>query len=1114
VSSDRARRVETLFQGALDREPEARDAFLRASCADDEALRREVDSLLEHHAAAAGRFLAEPLVGTGARAGDVIGRYAIVRKLGEGGMGIVYEAAQESPRRTIALKVLKRGVASPAALRRFEFESRVLARLSHPAIAQIHDAGLHDGGEGAVPWFAMELVPASRQITEHVSRRGLSTRERLELFATVCDAVHHGHQKGVVHRDLKPTNVLVDDAGRPKVIDFGVARGTDADLALSTAMTEAGQILGTLQYMSPEQVGADPAAVDVRSDVYSLGLLLYELLAGRPPYDVRGVSLGEAARLVREAPAPPLSAVDRSLRGDVETVAAKALEKEPARRYQSAAELLADVRAILADLPIAARPPSVATLLRVFARRHKALVAGVSAALAVLAAALGVVSALAWKLDREAALRDEVNGYLESFLMAADPFPFGAPGRARRLGAGAFAIEAIDDALARLDARPLGDAVAEATFRYRLGVIYLWAGRYERAHECLSRAYEKRVDLLGADHPDAAECESALATCLSFRFDSFEAERLALDAVERLERRFGEADWRTQNALGTLMISRVYLDYSDDVVATARRTIALAESRPDSGVSPLLAKCFLAQDIATRQPWRLDEGLALATSAVDESDASGERSLNGGFAHVVLGLVLDALGRLDGAEAEARKGIEWWTALAGRELPEFTVLLGGIAIARGRVEEGLAVIDGARADVRSRVGDDHPAAAYLERTAARTLARRGLLEEAVRAYRSHAQMIERGRHEPLQEHAVAMCQMGVCLRRLGRLEEAESALDAAMGLARRFDDAAWSRHGFGSLGWFHVARGEVHDALARRREAGADFASAVEEADRRADALLANGLLWRFLELGREEEAEALAPRAIEFALSSRGAPIEWLADACFCRGTALARLGRLAEAEGALRNAIGVAEEMGGVSRDTTVDARTALAETLARRGHPGEAEGILESTLATGDLDATRRFVAECALASILADQGRLSEAEIPALAALERRRRPIDDDSFTEAALVSLGDVLEKLGRPEDAAKALEAAVESLVARRAPPALALVDARMRLAASLLRAGRAAEAEAPLLDARAALEADGRRPERLADVGRRLAEAYDALGRPEDAARCEASAGAAGER
>ncbi len=329
-----------------------------------------------------------------------IGSYRIKRVLASGGMGTVYEARQEQPRRTVAVKVMKHGVASRSALRRFEYESQLLARLRHPGVAQIYEAGTHDDGSGAVPFYAMEYIRNAKPITEYAHDKNLDARARLKLFLDVCAAAHHGHQKGIIHRDLKPSNILVDSNGEVKIIDFGVARGTDSDMAITTLQTDIGQLIGTLQYMSPEQCDADPNDIDTRSDVYSLGVVLYELLSGRLPYDVSKAKIFDGTRTIREQQPTSLSTVDHTLCGDIETIVLRALEKDRDRRYQSTAEMGADIRRYLDGDAIVARPPSVAYQLQVLARRHKPLVVAVCAVFLALTAALVTVSVAYVRVQR------------------------------------------------------------------------------------------------------------------------------------------------------------------------------------------------------------------------------------------------------------------------------------------------------------------------------------------------------------------------------------------------------------------------------------------------------------------------------------------------------------------------------------------------------------------------------------------------------------------------------------------------------------------------------------------------------------------------------------------
>jgi WD40 repeat protein/predicted Ser/Thr protein kinase len=393
MTDDRCDRAWAVFDQLADVPADEREAVLRAACGEDLALRGEVERLLaldDRLGPAEGQtgFLQSPVVRPPSHAGhapdpapppesqprlpDHIGRYRVLRLLGEGGMAAVYEAEQDSPRRPVAVKVIRPALTSGALLKRFAQEAQILGRLHHPGIAQIYEAGVAEDGQ---PFFAMELI-RGLPLDDYTRQQSIDLSVRVELLARVCDAVQHAHDHGVIHRDLKPANVLVDQTGQPKVLDFGVARATDADLLTSAGLTRTGQLLGTPTYMSPEQLTGDPAAIDHRADVYALGVILFELAAHRLPYQLEKRPLAEVARLILEEVPPRLGSIDPQLRGDVETIVAKALAKDPARRYSSAAELAADLRRWLAHEPILARPPSALYQLRQFARRHKALVGG------------------------------------------------------------------------------------------------------------------------------------------------------------------------------------------------------------------------------------------------------------------------------------------------------------------------------------------------------------------------------------------------------------------------------------------------------------------------------------------------------------------------------------------------------------------------------------------------------------------------------------------------------------------------------------------------------------------------------------------------------------------
>lgn len=396
VSSER---LEELFLRAVELNTGERAAFLDRWCAGDAELRKELDSLLAHHSGAGGFLDSKAAPGRGLLtqlgasalsesepllpADKKVGNFKVLGVLGSGGMGVVYVAQQERPKRTVALKVMRRVLGDPNSasaqriLRRFEHEAELLGRLHHPGIAQIFEAGTYTAEGLTHPYIAMELVKGE-PLLAYASKHNLGTREKLVLVERICEAVQHAHRNGVIHRDLKPANILVDESGRPKVLDFGVARTTNTDLQMTSEHTAVGSLIGTLPYMSPEQVSGDSAAVDTRSDVYAVGVIVYELLAGRLPYDLASRSLPEAARIIRDEEPTKLSTIDRYFRGDVEMIVSKSLAKDRTRRYQSASDLGDDIARFLAGQAISARRDSAMYVLRKQLRRYRGIVSTVA----------------------------------------------------------------------------------------------------------------------------------------------------------------------------------------------------------------------------------------------------------------------------------------------------------------------------------------------------------------------------------------------------------------------------------------------------------------------------------------------------------------------------------------------------------------------------------------------------------------------------------------------------------------------------------------------------------------------------------------------------------------
>ena len=355
--------AESIFLALADVAPADRDALLAARCGADADLRREVETLIAALAVPDDDFLDPDRIPTLDMAavdgplqpGTSLGGFLVLHALGSGGMGVVYAAQQDRPRRTVAIKVLRRGYRHADILRRFEREAEMLGRLQHPGIAQVF--AFHPGDRSAPAHLVMELV-AGPPLTDYARSERLPPAARVQLIVKAAEAMQHAHDRGIIHRDLKPANVLVTEGGQPKILDFGIARAVGGDLGV-TVQTAHGQLMGTLAYMSPEQLRGRSADIDGRSDVYALGVLLYRLLADRSPFDIGQFTWPEAIQYLLESDATPLGDVQPTLRGPLEQIVARAMDRDLHARYQTAAELAADLQRFLDGRPLAdARVPA------------------------------------------------------------------------------------------------------------------------------------------------------------------------------------------------------------------------------------------------------------------------------------------------------------------------------------------------------------------------------------------------------------------------------------------------------------------------------------------------------------------------------------------------------------------------------------------------------------------------------------------------------------------------------------------------------------------------------------------------------------------------------------
>lgn len=649
------------------------------------------------------------------RVGCSIGPYRILRLLGQGGMGAVYAAEQDNPRRLVALKVLRGEALSAELSKRFVNEAHVLARLQHPGIAQIHHAGTFEAGGGIKPYFAMELIEGAR-LDEYVSERALSTEERLTLLAKVCDGVQHAHERGVIHRDLKPANILVDASGQPKILDFGVARLTNSDQQFTTMITEAGQIVGTLPYMSPEQVTEMGEDVDARSDVYALGVIAHQVLTGEMPYALRGMAVWDAIQVIRNVEPSPLSSVSRTFRGDLDTIVQKALAKDRRRRYATAGDLADDLRRFLAKRPIAARPTSTVYKLSRFAARNRVLVGG---ALGVFVSVfVGMIVSLLMYFQAEearaeavtkrneaqvsAARTKAINEFmLKPLLDSASPF---------RRGPDVRVVDVLDQAAGDVATTFAAAPDLEVEVRQTLGTSYLQLGRLVEAERELSRSIEKGRDLRGNEARETIESEMRLAQVYQRSGRGAQALELAGVALEKARRALGDADPVTIELGVTFAVSHA----GDGRFQRAVDLLEEMERKAESALGPdhrltLEARGSRSNFLVFLE--RASESIQISTDVLERAiRTQGESSVTAIDARSVLAMAYMDRGQLDEAEPHLRRAIDGSIRRNGREhtaTAGLLNLLANLQNQRGDLDAAQVTMQEAHSAFSSAVGPDH-----------------------------------------------------------------------------------------------------------------------------------------------------------------------------------------------------------------------------------------------------------------------------------------------------------------------------------------------------------------------------------------------------------------------
>lgn len=748
MNEARHERLSEIYLAARALHGAERVAYLERECGGDAELRAEVLAMLDVDAATPG-FLDERgtiratavsdlLETAGAPLPERIGAYRILALLGEGGMGVVYSAEQENPRRVVALKMIRSSFAGKDALRRFAAEGHILGRLKHPGIAQIHEAGtIETQGGGRLPYFAMELVEG-RPIGEYVAESKASVRAILELVARVCDAVEHAHRKSVVHRDLKPSNILVEATGQPKILDFGVARVLEGERTGASFSKTGGEIVGTLSYMSPEQAVGDTHAIDTRSDVYSLGVVLYELLTGRLPHDLKGKSVARALLTVAEVDPPPLSSVRKDLAGDVDAIVAKAMARDPERRYSGAGALAADLRAHLRFEPIEARPATKLDLARRFVLRHRLGV--LAAAAIVVSLATGMIVALVQKRnaderrieaeiardDAESARAntDAINQYLLlDMLGSADP---------RRDGRAVRVVDVLARAVAGIAHRFAGRPTLEAAIRDTLGTSFRALGLYDEAIEQIDVAVVLRESILGAEHVDTLTSKLHLLQALGAKRDFERGIPLGESLCEALTRIHGSDDVTTLAARNTFASMRFW--QGDATALDDMRTIAAARERVLGPDDASTLQTLNNLSVILLQTGNYAEAEELARRVLEARQRSlGAEHPDTLMSEQNLAQLLEDQGRMEDAEPIYRRLHEIQLRVHGPDHPETTYAKLGLAIAWSRLgkRDDAEPLYLQAIDVRSRhLGATHAETLSAKREFVRFRIDQGRLDEA------------------------------------------------------------------------------------------------------------------------------------------------------------------------------------------------------------------------------------------------------------------------------------------------------------------------------------------------------------------------------------------------
>jgi len=842
--------VEEVFLRVIEVPLGDRERVLTEECGGDRALRTEVESLVAEHDADPD-FLESPppwLQEPGDAADDPsrLGPYRVIRRLGRGGMGTVYlaEHRAEGFTREVAVKVVRRGLDTDDVLARFRSERQILARLTHPNIAALLDVGAMDDGR---PYLVVEHV-AGVPLREWCEGRALGLDERLRLMVEICDAVDHAHRHLVVHRDLKPGNVLVTAEGTPKLLDFGIAKILEPGGRAATGLTREGQRVLTLGYASPEQIRGDPVTTAV--DVYALGVILYEMIAGVHPVEARleqprdQWSRGAVERAVTEADPPPPGAAaarGRSRPGgapegagevridhDLDTVVLKALAREPDERYPSAGALSDDLRRYLAGFPVEARPSSALYRASRFTRRNPWLVTAVASALVILVASTALVayqsSRILAESERVARERDKALE-VRSFLLES----FGATGPDQPAGDAVTVRTLLDNRAATVDADFADDPEMRAEMRMVLAEAYDRLGLHAQAEPLAREALELRRTLFGGPHADVATSLNLLGWILHQSGRTDEAEPLLREAVTVGRRVFADrADERLARALNDLGVAREAVGAYEEAEALYRESLAERREAVGPGDQAMaVTRSNLA--VVLYRLGKMEEAVDAAEDALERFRAAfGPDHQRSTIVQSNLAAMRFEMNDYAGAEREHREILERRRRTLGPEHPQVAfsmTMLANDLIAQDRPEEAEPLVVEALAIQRSALGERHPDVASTVEVLGEIRLARGSPDEAVRHFEVALDLTREHRGDRHPDVAGTLGRIGKAHLEGGRLDEAVKAFEDAYELYREV------------LGVDHFRTVDMALELASRLVTLGDSARAAELADEGAGAL-------------------------------------------------------------------------------------------------------------------------------------------------------------------------------------------------------------------------------------------------------------------------------------